>query len=164
MSLVIALSSLSQLAIWWCNAGGLHRRPHPLLDFGAIGREIGGLRLVLLTEERQMRLQVVIARGLPFAPVGESCNGLLAGIQEIRDKALVLNPFIAAADLDRIVVRLREFRILEGEIGIAKKRLSRAGSARVRAKFVDLEQDRNKAEQRHGRLRHLRQRPVSLPP
>ena len=56
------------------------------------------------------------------------------------------------------------FRILEGEIGIAKKRLSRAGSARVRAKFVDLEQDRNKAEQRHGRLRHLRQRPVSLPP
>src|ERR1700730_4003568 len=71
MSLVIALSSLSQLAIWWCNAGGFHRLPYTLRGLGAVGREIGGLRLVLLTEEWQMQLQIVIAGSLPFALVGE---------------------------------------------------------------------------------------------
>src|SRR3977135_2167834 len=60
MSLVIALSSLSQLAVGWCDAGGLHGRCHPLLGVGAVGREISRLRLVLLAQERQMRLQVVI--------------------------------------------------------------------------------------------------------
>src|SRR6267142_6777323 len=71
MSLVIALSSLSELAVGWCNAGGLQRRLDPLLGLDAIGGEIGWLRRVLLAQERQMRLQVVVAGGLPFALVDE---------------------------------------------------------------------------------------------
>src|SRR4051794_14981773 len=164
MSLVIALSGLSQLAVWRCNAGGLQGRPDPLLGLGAIGRKIRRLRLVLLAQERQMRLQVVVARGLPLALVSEGGNGLLAGIEEIRDKALVLNFFLAAAGLDRIVVGRRELWILERQVGIAQEHRLRAGRAVVRTNLVDLEQDRDKAEQRHGRLRHLRQRPVFLPP
>src|SRR5881227_4467702 len=70
ISLVIAVSGLSQLAVWRCNAGGLQRRCDPFLGLGAIGGEIGRLRRVLLAQERQMRLQVVIAGGLPFALVG----------------------------------------------------------------------------------------------
>src|SRR5258707_14782116 len=68
------------------------------------------------------------------------------------------------AGLDRIVIWRRKLRILERQIGIAQKRLPRTDRAIVEADFVDLEQDRRKAEQRHGRLRHLRQRPVFLPP
>src|SRR5882757_7936341 len=164
MSLVIALSGLSELAVGWCNAGGLHRRPHPLLGFGAVGRKIGRLCRVLLAQERQMRLQIVIAGSLPFALVGEGAQRLLAGIQEIRDEALILHALVTACDLDAVVVGLREFRILEREISIAQERSPRAGGTVVGTDFVDLEQDRNKAEQRHGRLRHLRQRPVFLPP
>src|SRR6201986_4932136 len=61
MSLVIALSSLSELAVGWCDAGGLHGRLHPLLGAGAVGREIGRLGDVLFAQERQMRLQIVVA-------------------------------------------------------------------------------------------------------
>src|SRR5882762_626784 len=70
MSLVIALSGLSELAVGWCHAGGL------------------------LAEERQMRLQIVIARGLPFALVGEGSNRLLAGVEKIRDEALILHALV----------------------------------------------------------------------
>src|SRR4029077_18267520 len=104
------------------------------------------------------------ARGLPFALVGERRNGFLAGIEEVGDKAFVLHLLVAAAGLDRIVVGLGEFRILERQIGVAEKHLPGAGRAIAGADFIDLEQDRDKAEQRHGRLRHLRQRPVFLPP
>src|SRR6476469_3513821 len=164
MSLVIAVSSLSQLAVWRCNAGGLQRRPDPLLGLGAVGGEIGRLRCVLLTQERQMRLQVVVAGGQPLALSGERAECFLAGVEEVGDKTLVLDLLVAAGSLDLLVVRLCEFRILERQIGVAQKRLPRAGGAIVGADLVDLDQDRNKAEQRHGRLRHLRQRPVSLPP
>src|SRR6185437_15122065 len=86
------------------------------------------------------------------------------GVEEVGDETLVLNLLVAAGGLDLLVVRLSEFRILERQVGVPQKRLPRAGGAVVGADFVDLEQDRNKAEQRHGRLRHLRQRPVPLPP
>src|SRR6185312_16284539 len=131
MSLVIAVSSLSQLAVWRCNAGGLQRGLHPLLGLGAIGREIGRLRRVLLAQERQMRLQIVVAGGLPFALVGEGRDRLLAGIEEIRHEAFVLHPLVAVAGLDRLVVGLRESRVLERQIGIAQKRLPRARGAVV---------------------------------
>src|SRR4030088_854506 len=163
MSLVIA-SSLSQLAVGWSDAGGLHGRLHPLLGVGGVGLEISGLGLGLLAQERQMRLQIVVAGSQPLPLVGECRGRFLASIEEIGDKALILNLLVAATSLDRIVVRLREFRILERQIGVAEKSLPCAGGAIVRADFVDLEQDRHKAEQRHGRLRHLRQRPVFLPP
>src|ERR1051326_7436765 len=42
ISLVIAVSGLSESAVGWCHAGGFQRRPDPLLGFGAVGREIGG--------------------------------------------------------------------------------------------------------------------------
>src|SRR5882757_788271 len=164
MSLVIAISGLSQLAVWRCKAGGLQGRLHPLLGLGAVGGEIGRLRRVLLAQERQMRLQVVVAGGLPFALVGEGGDRLLAGVEEVRDEALILRAFVTVGRLDGIVVGIGEFRILERQIGVAQKRRPRAGGAVVVPDLVDLEQDRNKAEQRHGRLRHLRQRPVSLPP
>src|SRR6266513_3831551 len=61
MSLVIAVSSLSQLAVGCCDAGGLHGGLHPLLGVRAVGREIGRLRGILLAQERQMRLQIVVA-------------------------------------------------------------------------------------------------------
>src|SRR5881394_1029404 len=164
ISLVIAVSGLSQLAVWRCNAGGLQRRLDPLLGLGAIGGEIGRLPRVLLAQERQMRPQVVIAGSQPLALSGERADRFLAGVEEVRDKALVLDLLVAAGGLDLLIVRLREFRILERQIGVAQKRLPRAGGPVVGADLVDLEQNRNKAEQRHGRLRHLRQRPVSLPP
>src|SRR5579863_2566404 len=82
----------------------------------------------------------------------------------IRELTLVLNLFVAACRLDRIVIRRREFGVPERQICIAQKRLPRARRARIRPDFVDLEQDRHKTEQRHRRLRHLRQRPVFLPP
>src|SRR5205814_5419009 len=65
--------------------------------------------------------------------------------------------------LDGLVVGLREFRVLERQIRVAEERLPRACGAVVVPDFVDLEQDRDKAKQRHGRLRHLRERPVFLP-
>src|ERR1700733_3729810 len=163
MSLVIA-SSLSQLAVGWCDAGGLHGRLHPLLSVGAIGREISGFGHVLLAQERQMRLQIVIARRQPFLPAGECTDRFLAGIQEIGDKTLVLNLCVAATGLDRLVIGGREFRILERQIGVTKKYLSGADRPIAGADFVDLKQDRNTAKQRSPRLRHLRQRAVSLPP
>src|SRR5882724_13204476 len=164
MSLVIAVSSLSEPAIGRRNAGGLHGSLHPFLGDGAVGREKGRLGLVLLAQKRQMRLQVVIAGRQPLAPVGECGVDLLAGIKEVGNKTLVLDPRVAVTRLDRVVVGSREFRILERQIDIAQKRQPRAGGAIAGADFVDLEQDRNKAEQRHGRLRHLRQRSVPLPP
>src|SRR5260370_42373087 len=127
MSLVIAFSGLSELAVEWCDAGGLHGSLHPLLGVCAVRREIGRLGLVLLAQERQMRLQVVIAGSQPFAPVGECGGRFLAGIEEIGDKTLLLNLLIAAADPDSVVVRPREFRISERPISIAQKRLPRAG-------------------------------------
>ena len=132
--------------------------------FDRVGCEIGRLCRGLLAQERQMRLQVVVAGRDPLAPVGEGGGRLLAGIEEIRNEALILNLLVAAAGLDRIVVGSGEFWIPERQIGVTEKRLPRADRAVVGADFVDLKQDRNKAEQRHGRLRHLRQRPVSLPP
>src|SRR4051794_19163117 len=164
MSLVIAISGLSQLAVWRCNAGGLHGRLDPLLGLGAVGGEIVRPGYVLLAEERQMRLQIVIAGGLPFALVGEGSDSLLAGIEEVRDEALILRALLERTGLDGVVVGIGKLRILEREIGVAQKRRPRAGVARVGADLVDLEQDRNKAEQRYARLRHLRQRSVSLPP
>src|SRR6478735_5986904 len=164
MSLVIALSGLSESAVGWCHAGGLQGRLDPLLDLGAVGRDISGLRRILLAQERQMRLQIVVAGGLPFAFVGEGGKRLLAGVEEIGDEAFILGMLVAVAGLDDIVIGMREFRILERQIGVAEKRLPRAGGAVVGADLVDLEQDRNKAEQRYARLRHLRQRPISLPP
>src|SRR4051812_12902890 len=116
MSLVIALSSLSELAVGWCNACGFQRRLDPLLGLGAIGGEIGRLRRVLLAQERQMQLQIVVAGGLPFALVGEGGNRLLAGIEEVRDEAFILHALVAAGGLDLLVVRLRIFRILESQI------------------------------------------------
>src|SRR4030088_1088697 len=163
MSLVI-ISSLSHLAVGWCDAGGLHGRLHPLLGIGGVGREIGRLGLVLLAQERQMRLQVIIAGSHPLAPSGKCADRFLAGVEEVCDKALHLNLLVAAAGLDAIVAGLRELRILECQIGVAEKRLPSAGRTIVRADFIDLEQDRHKTEQRHSRLRHLRQRAVSLPP
>src|ERR1700738_1558871 len=164
MSLVIALSSVSQLAVGWSDAGGLHGRLPPLLVGGAIGPEIRGSVLVLSAQDRQMRLQVIVAGSLPLALAGKGGDRFLAGVEQIRDETLVLNLLLAVAGLDPIVIRLREFGILEREVSIAQKRLPRAGRAIVGTDFVDLEQDRNKAEQRHGRLRHLRQRPEFLPP
>src|SRR5712671_6950945 len=108
MSLVIAFSSLSELAVGWCDAGGLHGSLHPLLGVGAVGREIGRLGLVLLAQEWQMRLQVVIAGSHPFAPVGECGGRFLAGIEEVRHEALILNLLVTAAGPDRIIVRSRE--------------------------------------------------------
>src|SRR5260370_29535026 len=127
MSLVIAFSGLSELAVEWCDAGGLHGSLHPLLGVGAVSREIRRLGLVLLAQKRQMRLQVVIAGSQPFAPVGERGGGFLAGIEEIGDKTLILDLLVAAARLDRVVVRRREFRISERQIRIAPKRLPCAG-------------------------------------
>src|SRR6267378_7579867 len=69
MSLVICC--LSQLAVRWCHAGGLHGRLHPLLRVGIVGCKISGLGLALLAQERQMRLQVVVAGSHPLLPVGE---------------------------------------------------------------------------------------------
>src|SRR5665213_3628656 len=112
MSLVIAVSSLSQLAVGWSDAGGLHGSLHPLLGVGAVGREIGRLQPALLAQERQMRFQVIIAGGLPFGLAGERGHGFLAGIQEIRDETLILNLLVAAAGPDRFVIRRGEFRIL----------------------------------------------------
>ncbi len=43
------------------------------------------------------------------------------------------------------------------------ERIKAGDRAVVGADFVDLEHDRHKTEQRHGRLRHLRQRPEFLP-
>src|SRR5882724_13689352 len=164
MSLVIAVSSLSERAIGRCNAGVLHGSLHPFLGDGTVGRKIGGLGLFLLAEKRQMRLEVVIARRQPFAPVSERGGSFLTGIEEVGNKILVLDPRVVAAGLDRIVIGSREFWILESQIDVAQKRLPRADGAIAGADLVDLEQDRHEAEQRHARLRHLRQRPVSLPP
>src|SRR5689334_13277979 len=112
MSLVI-VSRLSKLAIGRRHRRILQRGLDPLLALGAVGSEIGWLRRVLLAQERQMRLQVVVAGSLPFTLVGESSDGLLAGVEEIRDEAFILHPLIAARCLDGLVVRLREFRVLE---------------------------------------------------
>src|SRR3954471_7058804 len=105
MSLVIG-SGLSQLAIGRTYGRILHRGLHPLLGVGAIGGEIGRLRRILLAEERQMRLQIVVAGCLPFALVGEGGNGLLAGVKKIRDEALILDPLVTAHRLDGVVVGL----------------------------------------------------------
>src|SRR5882757_2345637 len=67
MSLVM-LSSLSQLAVGRRDAGG---------------RKISRLGGVLRAQERQMRLQIVVAGRQPFAPVGEGRHRFLAGIEEI---------------------------------------------------------------------------------
>src|SRR5437763_8200257 len=150
VGLVIAVSGLSQLAVWRCNAGGLQRRRDPLLGLGAVGGEIGRLRRVLLAQERQMRPQVVIAGSQPLALSGERADRFLAGVEEIRDKALVLDLLVAAGGLDLFVVRLREFRILERQIGVAQKRLPRAGGAVVGADLVDLDKDCKTAEPGHG--------------
>src|SRR5882757_2348242 len=104
MSLVIALSGLSELAVGWCNAGGLHGRFHPFLGVGAVGCEISGLGLVLLAQERQMRLQIVVAGSHPFPPVGECGGRFLAAVEEIGDKILVLDLLVAVARLDLIVI------------------------------------------------------------
>src|SRR5216683_83207 len=82
MSLVM-LSSLSQLAVGRRDAGGFHRCLHPLLGVGAVGRKISRLGGVLRAQERQMRLQIVVAGRQPFAPVGEGRHRFLAGIEEI---------------------------------------------------------------------------------
>src|SRR4051812_32625548 len=103
MSLVIA-SSLSQLAVRRGNAGGFHGFFYPFLGVGVVGGEIRRFRLRPLAQERQMRLEVVCTRGAPFGVARESGDRFLAGIEEIRHEALVLNPLIAAADLDRIVI------------------------------------------------------------
>src|ERR1700753_228345 len=163
MSLVIA-SSLSQLAVGWCDAGSLHGRLHPLLGVGAVGRKIGRLNCVFLAQERQVRLQVVGEGCRPLSPAGKGGGGFLAGIEEIGDEALILDPLVAIAGLDRVIVRRREFRICEREVRIAQKCLPRTCRPIVGTDFVDLKQNRNKAEQRNGRLRHLRQRPVFVPP
>src|SRR6202171_6544307 len=113
--------SLSQLAVGWCDAGGFQGRLYPLLGVGAVGREISWLGLVLLAQERQVRLQVVIAGGLPFAFVGKCRHRLFAGVQEVRDEAFILNLRVAAGGLDDPVVRRRESGILERQIGIAQK-------------------------------------------
>src|SRR5262249_46571677 len=118
----------------------------------------------LLAQERQMRLQIVIAGGLPLALSGKRADRFLAGVQEISHEALVLHLLVTRGCLDLLVVGLREPRILERQVGVTQERLPRARRPVSGADLVDLEQDRNKAEQRHGRLRHLRQRPVSLPP
>src|ERR1700747_3315673 len=52
-SLVIAVSSLSQLAVRRHNAGGFQGCLHPILGGVAVGREITGLGLVFLAEKRQ---------------------------------------------------------------------------------------------------------------
>src|SRR5260221_11295792 len=78
-----------------------------------------------------MQLQIVIAGGLPFALVGEGGNRLLAGIEEVRNEALILHALVAAGGLDLVVVGLRIFRILERQIGIAQERLPRAGGTVV---------------------------------
>src|SRR6202163_1926535 len=106
MSLVIALSSVSQLAVGWSDAGGLHGRLHPLLGVGAIGPEISGFGLVLFAQERQMRLQVIVAGSLPLALAGKGGDRFLAGVEQIRDETLVLNLLLAVAGLDLIVIRL----------------------------------------------------------
>src|SRR6202171_6755830 len=104
MSLVIAFSGLSELAVGGCDAGGLHGSLHPLLGVGTVSREIRRLGLVLLAQERQMRLQVVIAGSQPFAPVGECGCRFLAGIEEIGDKTLIFDLLVAATRLDFRVV------------------------------------------------------------
>src|SRR3954454_16058150 len=96
MSLVIAISGLSQLAVWRCNAGGLQGGLDPLLGLDAISGEIARVRRVLLAQERQMRLQVVIAGRLPFALSGECADRFLAGVEKVGDKTLVLNLLVAA--------------------------------------------------------------------
>src|ERR1700712_5149362 len=136
MSLVIAISGLSQLAVWRCNAGGLQGRLDPLLGLGAIGGEIVRPHCVLLAQERQMRLQIVIAGGLPFALVGEGVDGLLAGVQEVRDEALILRALVERACLDDVVVGVGKLRILERQIGVAEECRPRAGVARVGADLV----------------------------
>src|ERR1700712_218570 len=82
---LVMRSSLSELAVGWCNAGGLQGRLHPLLGVGVVGREISGLRLVLLAQERKMRLQVVVAGSQPLTPIGECGGRFLAGVEEIGD-------------------------------------------------------------------------------
>src|SRR6201746_1399235 len=96
MSFVI-FSSLSQLAVRGDCAGGFHGCLDPLLGVGAVGRKICRLGLVLLAQERQMRFQVVIARRLPLALVGEGSEGFFTGIKEIRHKTFVLRLLIPAA-------------------------------------------------------------------
>src|SRR5579863_3627293 len=101
MSLVIAVSSLSQLAVRRRDAGGFQGCLHPVLGDGAIGREIARLGLVFLAEKRQMRLQVVVAGGEPLALVSKGAERFLARIEKIRDEALILNKDVVAACLDR---------------------------------------------------------------
>src|ERR1700761_3228412 len=113
MSLVIAVSSLSELAIRRRNAGGFQGCPHPVLGDVAVSREIVGLGVALLAKKRQMRFQVVVTRGQPLAMVGEGVERLLAGIEKIRNEALILRQDIAIADFDCLVIGRREFRILE---------------------------------------------------
>src|SRR3954453_16225113 len=67
ISLVIAVLSLSQLAIGRCDAGGLQGSLHPSLRTGAEGVQIGRFCLRLLAQERQGRPQVVITGGSPFS-------------------------------------------------------------------------------------------------
>src|ERR1700743_318665 len=112
MRLVIA-SSLSQLAVGGCDSGGFHRRLDPLSGLGTLGLKVSGLGLVLLAEERQMRPQIIIAGGPPFGPAGKCRHRFLTGIQEVRNKSLVLHLFLAAAGFDRSVIRHREFWIPE---------------------------------------------------
>src|ERR1700734_4065590 len=57
MSLVIAVSSLSQIAVRRRDAGGFQGCLHPILGDGRICCEIAGLGLVFLAKKRQMRLQ-----------------------------------------------------------------------------------------------------------
>src|ERR1700728_358616 len=116
MSLVIAVSSLSQLAVRRRDTGGFEGGLHPFLGDGRVGCEIAGLGLVFLAEKRQMRLQVVIAGSKPFTPVAKGAEGFFTGVKKVGHEALVLDLLVAAALLDRIVIGRGEFRISERQI------------------------------------------------
>src|SRR3954451_14804228 len=62
ISLVIAVLSLSQLAIGRCDAGGFQGSLHPSLRTGAEGVQIGRFCLRLLAQERPGRAQGVSIR------------------------------------------------------------------------------------------------------
>src|SRR5260370_19043833 len=91
MSLVIAVSSLSHLAVRRGDAQLLHFCSNPSLSLGAVGRQINRFRVRLLAQKRQIVFQIVIAGRLPLALVVESLDGFFAGVQEIRHKDFILD-------------------------------------------------------------------------